>query len=294
MSEKYVPGSARRLVVRALLLASLAGGAALSLAATVPPSAAPSAATSAAPAPVTTTPAPVSPASPAPAGAAGNAEQAAIASVLRPFTAVLAVDWKGINAGYSTLELTRNGNDRWTYSSRSEARGLAKLFVPGDITQTSQFTVVNGDVQPLKFRGDDGTSDDSRDISLDFDWPHNRVTGVAERRKVQLDLRAGAQDDLSAQIYTMLDLARGAKLPPSFFVVDKDEIKEYGYRQEGSVRLRTAVGDVDTIVVSSQRKGSPRTLRTWFAPSLGYVPVKAERTRDGKVEFSMVIRNLKR
>lgn len=213
---------------------------------------------------------------------------------LRPFTAVLAVDWKGITAGISTLELTRNGGNLWTYSSRSEARGLARLFVPGDITQVSQFTLIDGAVLPQHFRGDDGSSDDSRDISLDFDWPHNRVSGVAERKKVSMELRPGAQDDLSAQIAAMVELARGTKLPPSFLVVDKDQIKEYRYRQEGAAHLKTAVGEVDTIVVSSQRNGSPRTLRTWFAPSLGYVPVKAERTRDGKVEFSMVIRSLKR
>lgn len=234
------------------------------------------------------------PAPPAAVAAAGTAEPSAVANVLRPFTAVMSVDWKGITAGTSTLELARNDAERWTYSSRSEARGLARLFVPGDITQVSQFIVVGNSAQPLKFRGDDGTSDDSRDISLDFDWARGRVSGIVERKKVQLALRAGAQDDLSAQIDTMLALARGSKLPPSFYVVDKDEIKEYRYRQEGTARLHTAVGDVDTIIVSSQRNGSSRALRTWFAPALGYVPVKAERTRDGNVEFSMVIRSLKR
>lgn len=235
----------------------------------------------------------------APAGGAPTTAEPAAqadtdAAVLQPFTASLAVDWKGITAGYSTLQLARAGAGRWIYSSRSEARGLARLFVPGDITQQSTFTVHAGTVQPLQFRADDGTSDDSRDISLDFDWQHGRVSGIAERKQVATVLRPDTQDDLSAQIATMLLLARGARLPPSFFVVDKDEIKEYRYRQEGTARLHTAVGDVDTIVVSSQRAGSPRTLRTWFAPSLGYVPVKAERTRDGKVEFSMAIRSLKR
>jgi hypothetical protein len=32
----------------------------------------------------------------------------------------------------------------------------------------------------------------------------------------------------------------------------------------------------------------------WFAPSLGFVPVQAERSRDGKLEFAMRIKSLQR
>jgi hypothetical protein len=32
----------------------------------------------------------------------------------------------------------------------------------------------------------------------------------------------------------------------------------------------------------------------WFAPSLGYVPVQAERSRDGKLEFAMRIKAVSR
>jgi len=30
----------------------------------------------------------------------------------------------------------------------------------------------------------------------------------------------------------------------------------------------------------------------WFAPSLGFVPVQAERSRDGKVEIAMRIKSV--
>ena len=32
----------------------------------------------------------------------------------------------------------------------------------------------------------------------------------------------------------------------------------------------------------------------WFAPSLGFVPVQAERTRDGKLEIAMRIKSVDR
>jgi hypothetical protein len=51
---------------------------------------------------------------------------------------------------------------------------------------------------------------------------------------------------------------------------------------------------LDTIVLASQRPGGNRITRMWFAPSLGYVPVQAQRTRDGKVEFTMSVKTLQR
>jgi hypothetical protein len=91
----------------------------------------------------------------------------------------------------------------------------------------------------------------------------------------------------------MLDLRNGT-LPAIFHIVDKDELKDFIYTREGTARIRTALGELDTVIVSSQSKGSDRILRMWFAPSLGFIPVQAERTRDGKLEFAMRIKTLKR
>jgi hypothetical protein len=54
------------------------------------------------------------------------------------------------------------------------------------------------------------------------------------------------------------------------------------------------LGELDTLVVASQRAGNNRVLKMWFAPSLGYIPVQAERSRDGKLEFAMRIKTLTR
>jgi hypothetical protein len=91
----------------------------------------------------------------------------------------------------------------------------------------------------------------------------------------------------------MQDLRRG-NLPKTFQIIDKDQTKEFIYAEEGPAKIRTALGQLDTIVVSSQRAGNNRILRMWFAPSLGFIPVQAERTRAGKLEFAMRIKALKR
>jgi hypothetical protein len=146
-------------------------------------------------------------------------------------------------------------------------------------------------VRPLKFRGDDGSDGTARDVRLDFDWREARVTGVAEDEKVDLALRPGMQDPLSVQIALMIELAAG-RTPAEYWIVDKSRIKDYEYRAEGRALLRTAAGELDTVIWSSRRPGSDRVTRVWYAPSRGYAPVRAERLRGGSVEISMTLRSL--
>jgi hypothetical protein len=210
-----------------------------------------------------------------------------------PFSASYAVTWKGINVGTSTLQLSRDPAGRYSYVSRNQARGIFRLAFPGDIIQRSEFRIEAGLVRPARFLGDDGSSDTAKDVTLDFDWVANRVHGVAEKRPVDLELRPGLQDPMSVQIALMLDLSAG-RTPEKFWLIDKDKVKDYVYTQEGAARLESELGPLDTVIYSSRRPGSDRITRIWYAQSLGWAPVRAERSRGGKLEWSMNVQSLQR
>jgi hypothetical protein len=212
------------------------------------------------------------------------AAEAAIA----PFSAHYQADWKSINVGTSDLELkpdTEPGH--YVYTWKITAHGVFRLY-RAEVTQKSWLSINAGHVRPEKYRAEDGSSN----VNLDFDWEGRRARGVSETKPVDLALSDGTQDVMSIQVEVMLDL-KNHNLPKTFQIVDKDELKEFTYSEEGPARLRTALGELDTVIVSSQRTGNNRILRMWFAPSLGFVPVQAERTRDGKLEFAMRIKSLK-
>ncbi len=213
------------------------------------------------------------------------------------FLASYSVNWRGMNAGTTEVELRPDPKDpagkTYEYASRANARGMFRAFFSEEITQTSWLLIEDTGVRPLRYRADDGSDDTGRDIALDFDWTAQRVTGTAEDKPVALELSPGVQDVMSMQIATMRDLARGA-VPSAYTIVDKDRIKRYSYVREPDAKLETALGQVDTVVYRSQREGSKRAMRTWYAPSLGFIPVRAERLREGKREMLMEIRELKR
>jgi hypothetical protein len=225
--------------------------------------------------------------------AAGAAQAAAPDSLLTPFLARYGIVWRGFNAGTTELELSRAADGQFVYTSRANARGLFRAFFSEEITQTSWLSLANGGVRPLRYRGDDGTESTERDIAFDFDWASGRASGTAEDKAVDVALEPGTQDPMSIQIAQMRDLLSGDK-PSAYRMLDKHNIKEYSYTYEGEARVQTALGEVDTVIYRSQRVGSKRVTRTWYAPSLGYVAVRAEQMRDGKREWLMQILFLKR
>ena len=211
----------------------------------------------------------------------------------QPFKATFAVEWHGMNAGTSVLELTHQSANEYTYTSKNTARGFFRLAVPDTVTQTSHLVIEDGQVRPVSYVGDDGSSDTDRDVSLKFDWTAKRIAGTAENRPVDLPLEPGVQDGLSVQVALMCELARGHS-PASFKLIDKDEVKEYQYTREGEAKLDTSLGKLDTVIYRSQKQGSSRYTRLWIAPSLGNLPVRAEQAKRDKRELQLMIRAVER
>ena len=189
-----------------------------------------------------------------------------------------------------TIELKRSGADAYHYSSTSVPHGMFRMALPDAISQESTFRIIDGQVVPSEFRGSD---EKERPIELKFDWEHKRVTGVAKNLPVDLELTEGTQDPMSLQLESLRGLASGT-LQGSVRLVDSDKIKDYELSREGTARIETGLGTLDTIIWTSKRAGGDRMTRTWVAPALGYLPVKAERVRGTKVEFTMAIESVDR
>lgn len=215
----------------------------------------------------------------------------ATAAPPQPFTAVYAFQWHGITAGYSTLSLTEASPGRYVYSSVSRARGLVRLVFPDPIIESTTFRMAGDRVQPLEYREDDGSSRRDQNVALQFDWNSKTVRGTAGKKMVEQPLEQGTQDPLSVQVALMRELAAGNS-PTHFLLFDKTEAAEYHYTREGHVTLDTPLGRFETVVYRSDRPDSDRLMRFWLAPTLGYLPIRAERRRRGKAEFELNIQEL--
>lgn len=211
---------------------------------------------------------------------------------LHPFQASYNVRWHGIAGGTSTSTFKKLDDAHWSYTGSNVPNAVARMFLPAEITQHSVLRVANGVVQPLSYEYDDGTSAGKKNIKVTYDWDTPRVKGTSEQIAVDFEPPAGLQDDLSVQIALIHELQEG-RTPDSFVLLDNNGTREYRYAREGKETLKTPLGDIDTIIYSSQHPGSPRITRFWCAPLYGYIPLKAEQRRKGSPEFSMEIATLK-
>jgi Protein of unknown function (DUF3108) len=220
-----------------------------------------------------------------------GASRAEMPGELREFDASFAAVFRGISAGTSQLKLEKLPDNRWSYTSRSQAQGVFRIALSGPTIQRSLFVLHQGQVKPLEFSSEIGIRTGDRNQSMHFDWDAGRVTGTAEGKPVNLPLEPGVLDALSVQIAMMLKLING-QTPDHFRMIDKTKIKDYLYTHEGEETVMTTLGPQHTVIFRSARPDSPHGTFFWCAPALGYVPVKVERREGTNVEWSMTLKTL--
>jgi hypothetical protein len=215
----------------------------------------------------------------------------AAAAELKPYEASYAGIWHGMTVAVSTLTLAHSG-DTWTYTSKSEPRGLGRMasgvFPP---LQVSVVKVTGSGVQAQSFRSEGGEA--SKSVNLEYDWQSGRVTGSYEGTAVDLPLTAQVQDDGSVQLALMAELIAG-HTPAGLKLIDKNSVRDYTFTREGQATLATAMGAVATVIYRAQKAYSPRVTRFWCAPEKGYIPMKVEQTKGDDVQWTLQIQSLKR
>ncbi len=205
--------------------------------------------------------------------------QAAADPELRPFNATYSVNR---SSGTAEIKLEQLADGNWSYRQNIHVTSfLARLFLPSEMSSRSLFTLQNNRVTPMQFTADDGAGSSSRDQKLDFDWSRGRVSGVFERKPVDLPTQTGLLDSLSVQVALMNELiarAHAATFRAGGQGPHQGTTSTPGEREE---TLTTDIGEYRTVIYRSSRAGSDKTTVFWCAPELGYMPLKVER-RDGK------------
>ena len=203
-----------------------------------------------------------------------------------PYTATYAVSYRGLNAGLLHFELREVEPGLFIYATRPEPSLLARVLVGSDALERSTLRIDASGVRPLFWQVEDGKSGNRNDGELVFDWDTGWVRGMIKGQPVALPTVPGLQDRLSFQIAIMTALLRGIE-PDSIPMISEDTIKVYSYTQVGRERIKTRAGEFATVLYESTRPGSKRLSRIWHAPILGYIAVRAEQVRKGRVETVM-------
>ena len=140
----------------------------------------------------------------------------------------------------------------------------------------------------------DGGHDPEHQTDISYDAARHRITGSVGGKSFDAPLEPGLQDVNSIRAALLVDLLAGRE-PGEYAMLDGREVKYYVYTRRGTAHLSTDVGEVDTVIYESNRKGTTggRTWRYWYAPSLGFLPVRIEQREDGRARLTFTIRALR-
>jgi hypothetical protein len=203
----------------------------------------------------------------------------AATAAMKPFHAEYTTLQNDNELGRTTLDLADNHDGSWTL--RSETIGTAGLAkIAGiHIVETSRFRWQDG--RPLAlaydYKQDGGFKQRTR--HAEFDWKTNQVR-VTEGGDFTYASVPGLIDRQAVTLALAADLLRGAS-SFDYKVAVKDHVEDMRYTRGASETLKVPAGTFKTLVM--QREGEPgadrkRVARSWFAESLGWMPVQIEQT----------------
>ena len=207
------------------------------------------------------------------------------------YHATYSLERNDLHIGNAEFSVTRNANGSYAYQSVTQASGLLSLFLHTVITETSHFTVTNGQPRSL-FYSYQETGDSDKSELIRFDWNKGLAYSDRNHDKQTLPLKPGTCDVLLAQLRIALSAAAG-RLNNDFTVLDHGELQNYNLREVARARVDTGAGTFETVEVSRKDSKKNRITSFWLAPKLNYLPVQMRQTEPGKATISLVLTEIK-
>lgn len=172
----------------------------------------------------------------------------------------------GFILGETTQELRHDGTN-YVLTRVAATTGLAGIFRPTKIVETSEGEITVNGFRPREFRIDRGGG---KIESAQFDWQAARVTLSNERA---FDLPLGAQDLLSVFSQVSLMETRGVAWV-SLPVVTGKRLERYDFEVLGEEKITTPRGERLTVHLRNARADSKEATELWLSPEDANLPVK--------------------
>jgi hypothetical protein len=181
-------------------------------------------------------------------------------------------------------------HDGKQYQVRSDTipKGIVALFID-DIERESEGTITAAGLKPSSFI-ERGRKKGIR--AAQFDWPNHKLRMTNGEEKKTVDLPAGSIDPVSLPYA----FAFASAIPDDYIVhvTDGRRLTEYRYQVVGPERIKSALGEIDTIHIKRvMDPGDNRSFEFWVAVKQHYLPVQV-RFKDKKGrEFDSVITSIR-
>lgn len=214
---------------------------------------------------------------------------------------------EGLNAFSAEYELRRNNiraaqltrslrcdNGSCEFRSEGHTVGLADIILRGRINEWTRFTLTeDGQVIPQEYHYRLRARGGNNEFRRLFFYPEEgRVSSHGDDRW-EKEIAGETMDELLSQLRLLLAV-RAGETSMSFSVVDEDgEVDAYDFEVVGSEVIDTGEGRYETVRVDRVGGSEKRRTRMWFAPDLGYLPIRIQHERVGRETYTATLTDLR-
>ena len=187
--------------------------------------------------------------------------------------------------------------DLISYTSSSEAVGLAAMFTSDRITETSSLQIKDPHMAPYLLGYNYSRKDKSKynqHIKTSWDEQHSATIQTSYRNKRnQLTATHPVWDKLSVQLALMNDIKQ-AKIHDTlnYKVIDKNAISDYSFEYLGEEKIDINDKTYQTRKLKRIHSSGKRVTIMWLAPELAYLPVAIEQHKDNDLHWIMKIQDI--
>lgn len=183
-------------------------------------------------------------------------------------------------AAEATRSLRRTAENSYRLSNTLEANVLGQSLAK--LEQNSEFELRDGRIQPQAYSYQlSGVSRASHAIS--YNWEAQRALSSEDDESWQLTLHEGVLDQLSYQaaLRQAVRSNNGEQATLTFELIDGDEIDSHEYRINGSERLDTPLGTLNTLKLERLRaQTDERVTEFWLAEDWDFLLVRLEQVNS--------------
>lgn len=202
------------------------------------------------------------------------------------FEAVYEVRKGDIAVGEMQLSLKKQ-DGKLVYESRTYPVGIAAFFLGQQVaTYRTILEKTEGRYRAVEFEYEVQGSDKDRNERYIFDWSNHTALSRYKGETRTLEITPHTLDRFSVQLLLMREPDAGINRY-ACSVVSRGHLKEYVYELEPHQPVQTRLGNLSAhkyVREKNDRKGTRYT--EWYAESLHYIPVRSDKTRNGKTEIS--------
>lgn len=201
------------------------------------------------------------------------------------FTAKYEILVGSMSLGEIKVDLIRNSQNEWTYSSKANTKGLAALISGGqNMSEVSHLQLIEDNIRPVLFERIKVSRSENKSERVIYAWHKNHVRATYKDRVLNETIDKYSLDLFTLQLSLMSNIN---KIPNKTKVtaISKAKLKDYLIIKHADTVLDTIYGARNCIVI--ERKRGDASYKIWADANIHGLPLKIEHLEEGKTQYAV-------